>query len=210
MSWPRVSLSPQQAWCLARSNDMHRRQFMAAAAGGIVAGRDSAAAFPVRARPARRKQRMRRHGSPRDVSLPSRFGKIAYVERGERTRPPCSCTASRSAAFSGAARSIASPTIGAAWRPISWDSDSRRSRRSRAARRMRRSRCSRRCSTRFRSRQVDLIANDSGGAVAQLFVLRYPQRVRTMLLTNCDVEPDSPPPALKPVLDAVTRGQVRR
>lgn len=48
---------------------------------------------------------------------------------------------------------------------------------------------------------VDLIANDSGGAVAQLFVLRYPQRVRTMLFTNCDVEPDSPPPALKPVLD---------
>jgi pimeloyl-ACP methyl ester carboxylesterase len=48
---------------------------------------------------------------------------------------------------------------------------------------------------------VDLVANDSGGAVAQLFVLRYPQRVRTMLFTNCDVEPDSPPPALKPVLD---------
>ena len=54
---------------------------------------------------------------------------------------------------------------------------------------------------------VDLIANDSGGAVAQLFVLRYPQRVRTMLLTNCDVEPDSPPPALQPVLAAAREGK---
>ena len=54
---------------------------------------------------------------------------------------------------------------------------------------------------------VDLVANDSGGAVAQLFVLRYPQRVRTMLLTNCDVEPDSPPPALQPVLAAAREGK---
>lgn len=47
---------------------------------------------------------------------------------------------------------------------------------------------------------VDVVANDSGGAVAQLFVTRYPQRVRTLLLTNCDTEPDCPPPALQPVL----------
>jgi pimeloyl-ACP methyl ester carboxylesterase len=50
-------------------------------------------------------------------------------------------------------------------------------------------------------RSVDLIANDSGGAVAQLIVVRHPERVRTLLLTNCDTEPDSPPPALKPVID---------
>jgi pimeloyl-ACP methyl ester carboxylesterase len=53
---------------------------------------------------------------------------------------------------------------------------------------------------------VDLVANDSGGAVAQIFVTRYPQRVRTMLLTNCDVENDSPPPALKPLLEAAHAG----
>lgn len=53
---------------------------------------------------------------------------------------------------------------------------------------------------------VDLIANDSGGAVAQLFVLRYPHRVRTLLLTNCDVEPDSPPAALLPVLEMARAG----
>lgn len=53
---------------------------------------------------------------------------------------------------------------------------------------------------------VDIIAADSGGAVAQLFAVRYPQRVRTMLLTNCDVEPDSPPPAIQPVLDMARAG----
>lgn len=54
--------------------------------------------------------------------------------------------------------------------------------------------------------QVDLIANDSGGAVAQLFVTKYPQRVRTLLLTNCDVETDSPPPALLPVIELARAG----
>jgi pimeloyl-ACP methyl ester carboxylesterase len=53
---------------------------------------------------------------------------------------------------------------------------------------------------------VDLVANDSGGAVAQLLAIRYPQRVRSLLLTNCDVEPDSPPPALKPVFELAEMG----
>lgn len=35
---------------------------------------------------------------------------------------------------------------------------------------------------------VDIIANDSGGAVAQLFLTRYGQRIRSLLLTNCDTE----------------------
>jgi len=55
-------------------------------------------------------------------------------------------------------------------------------------------------------RDVDLIANDSGGAIAQLFVTRYPQRVRSLLLTNCDVETDSPPQALQPILDVARAG----
>ena len=58
----------------------------------------------------------------------------------------------------------------------------------------------------LRIRTVDLVANDSGGAVAQLFMVRFPGRVRTVLLTNCDVEPDSPPPALKPVIDLSRQG----
>ncbi|HEX3160152.1 MAG TPA: alpha/beta hydrolase [Gemmatimonadaceae bacterium] len=53
---------------------------------------------------------------------------------------------------------------------------------------------------------VDLVANDSGGAVAQILVTRHPERVRTMLLTNCDVENDSPPPALLPVIELARAG----
>jgi haloalkane dehalogenase len=55
---------------------------------------------------------------------------------------------------------------------------------------------------RLEVQQVDMIANDSGGAIAQLFVTRYPQRARTLMLTNCDVETDSPPAALQPIIEA--------
>jgi haloalkane dehalogenase len=55
-------------------------------------------------------------------------------------------------------------------------------------------------------RAVDLVASDSGGAIAQLFVARYPERVRTLLLTNCDAHEDSPPPAVRPVIAAARAG----
>jgi len=55
-------------------------------------------------------------------------------------------------------------------------------------------------------REVDLVANDSGGAVAQIFVARFPARVRTLLLTNCDVHDDSPPPPLLPLITAARAG----
>ena len=54
--------------------------------------------------------------------------------------------------------------------------------------------------------RVDLVANDSGGAVAQLFLVAFPERVRTLLLTNCDTEPDSPPPAVIPVIEMAKAG----
>jgi pimeloyl-ACP methyl ester carboxylesterase len=54
--------------------------------------------------------------------------------------------------------------------------------------------------------QVDIVASDSGGAVAQMFLVRYPGRVRTMLLTDCDTEPNSPPAMIKPVLDMANAG----
>lgn len=54
--------------------------------------------------------------------------------------------------------------------------------------------------------KVDIVASDSGGAVAQLFLVRHPDRVRTLLLTNCDTEPNSPPPMIKPVLDMANAG----
>jgi pimeloyl-ACP methyl ester carboxylesterase len=55
--------------------------------------------------------------------------------------------------------------------------------------------------------QVDLIANDSGGAVAQLFTVRYPTRVRSLLLTNCDTELQSPPAAMLPVIELARQGR---
>ena len=53
---------------------------------------------------------------------------------------------------------------------------------------------------------VDLVANDSGGAVAQLFLAKYPWRVRTLLLTNCDVDENSPPPQLLPAIELAKKG----
>ena len=46
--------------------------------------------------------------------------------------------------------------------------------------------------------RIDLVANDSGGAAAQLFVARHPDRVRTLILTNCDSGIDSPPQVIVP------------
>jgi haloalkane dehalogenase len=59
---------------------------------------------------------------------------------------------------------------------------------------------------RFSLSRVDLVASDSGGAIAQLLVARHPNRVRTLLLTNCDTEIDSPPPALLPVIELSRTG----
>ena len=53
---------------------------------------------------------------------------------------------------------------------------------------------------------VDLVANDSGGTVAQLLVAHHPRRVRSLLLTNCDAHENSPPAALRPVLERARAG----
>jgi haloalkane dehalogenase len=57
---------------------------------------------------------------------------------------------------------------------------------------------------------VDLLASDSGGAVAQLFLARHENRVRTTLLTNCDVHTNSPPPALAPFIEAARAGALAK
>jgi pimeloyl-ACP methyl ester carboxylesterase len=61
---------------------------------------------------------------------------------------------------------------------------------------------------RLRIKRVDLVANDSGGATAQLFATRYPHCVRTLLLTDCDTEPDSPPTSFLPVIAAARAGKL--
>jgi pimeloyl-ACP methyl ester carboxylesterase len=45
--------------------------------------------------------------------------------------------------------------------------------------------------------EIDLVANDSGGAIAQIFAVRHPDRLRSLTLTNCDVHDNYPPPAFE-------------
>jgi pimeloyl-ACP methyl ester carboxylesterase len=53
---------------------------------------------------------------------------------------------------------------------------------------------------------ADLVANDSGGTIAQLFAVQHPARVRTLLLTNCDVHENSPPPQMHNSIAAARAG----
>jgi pimeloyl-ACP methyl ester carboxylesterase len=55
--------------------------------------------------------------------------------------------------------------------------------------------------------QVDLVANDTGGAVSQVFAARHPERVRTLTLTNCDVHDNFPPEAFKPFVALAETGE---
>jgi pimeloyl-ACP methyl ester carboxylesterase len=57
--------------------------------------------------------------------------------------------------------------------------------------------------------RVDLVGNDSGGGIAQIFAARYPQRVRTLTLTNCDTHDNWPPEAFKPFLATAASGGLR-
>jgi pimeloyl-ACP methyl ester carboxylesterase len=56
--------------------------------------------------------------------------------------------------------------------------------------------------------QVDLVANDSGAGIAQLFAAYHPERLRTLTLTNGDTHDNWPPAAFKPTLAAAAAGQL--
>ena len=56
-------------------------------------------------------------------------------------------------------------------------------------------------------KSVDVIASDSGGAVAQHLVTRHPDRVRSLLLANCDTEIDYPLAVLQPVFELSKHGK---
>lgn len=57
--------------------------------------------------------------------------------------------------------------------------------------------------------QVDLVGNDSGGGIAQIFAATHPQRVRTLTLTNCDAHDNWPPEAFKPFLAMAAAGGLK-
>jgi pimeloyl-ACP methyl ester carboxylesterase len=57
--------------------------------------------------------------------------------------------------------------------------------------------------------QVDLVGNDSGGGIAQIFAALYPERVRSLTLTDCDTHDNWPPEAFKPFLAMAVAGGLR-
>ncbi|MGH3248208.1 MAG: alpha/beta fold hydrolase [Trebonia sp.] len=54
--------------------------------------------------------------------------------------------------------------------------------------------------------RVDLVGNDTGGAVAQVFAARHPDLIRSFTLTNCDCEGNFPPPEFAPVVELARQG----
>src|SRR6266851_932398 len=57
--------------------------------------------------------------------------------------------------------------------------------------------------------QVDLVGNDSGGGIAQIFAALYPEHVRSLTLTDCDTHDNWPPEAFKPFLAMAAAGGLR-
>src|SRR6266849_6320253 len=57
--------------------------------------------------------------------------------------------------------------------------------------------------------QVDLVGNDSGGGIAQIFAALNPERVRSLTLTDCDTHDNWPPEAFKPFLAMAAAGGLR-
>src|SRR6266481_4667904 len=57
--------------------------------------------------------------------------------------------------------------------------------------------------------QVDLVGNDSGGGIAQIFAALYPERVRSLTLSDCDTHANWPPEAFKPFLAMAAAGGLR-
>jgi haloalkane dehalogenase len=182
---------------------MHRREFLAASVGGLVAGAAARFAFGGTAS-SEDDEAARRYDKERRFAQTA-FGRIAYIDRG--TGPaalflhgfPLSSFQWRGAIdrLSAQRRCLALDSMGLGHTEVAAGQSVTPSAQADMLAAF---------LDRLSVRDVDLIANDSGGAVAQLFVTRYPKRVRSLLLTNCDVETDSPPPALQPVIELARAG----
>jgi pimeloyl-ACP methyl ester carboxylesterase len=57
--------------------------------------------------------------------------------------------------------------------------------------------------------KADVVGNDSGGGISQIFSALYPERVRSLTLTNCDTHDNWPPEAFKPFVATVKTGGLR-
>jgi pimeloyl-ACP methyl ester carboxylesterase len=56
--------------------------------------------------------------------------------------------------------------------------------------------------------KIDLIANDSGGAIAQIFAAHHSGRLTSLVLTNCDVHDGWPPPQVLPLIEHSRKGTI--
>lgn len=54
--------------------------------------------------------------------------------------------------------------------------------------------------------QADVVGNDSGGGISQIFAALFPERIRTFTLTDCDAHDNWPPEAFKPFLAMAAQG----
>ena len=55
---------------------------------------------------------------------------------------------------------------------------------------------------------IDLVANDTGGAIVQIFAARNPQRLASLTLTNCDTDGNLPPESFKPTVELARSGNL--
>jgi pimeloyl-ACP methyl ester carboxylesterase len=58
--------------------------------------------------------------------------------------------------------------------------------------------------------RIDLVANDSGGAIAQIFAARHAHRLTSLVLTNCDVHDGWPPPQVLPLMELSRKGEIAK
>src|SRR5215468_84199 len=57
---------------------------------------------------------------------------------------------------------------------------------------------------------IDVVANDTGGAITQVFTVGRPERLHTLTLTNCEAHNNVPPKALLPAVLLARMGLLAR
>jgi pimeloyl-ACP methyl ester carboxylesterase len=55
---------------------------------------------------------------------------------------------------------------------------------------------------------IDLVGNDTGGAIAQVFAAKRPGRLHTLTLTNCEAHDNLPPETLRPMVELAEAGDL--
>ncbi|MEQ8178356.1 MAG: alpha/beta hydrolase [Amphiplicatus sp.] len=177
---------------------MIRRAFLKAGAGAAAAGllTGGAAASP-------KEEAAAFHAARR--FLDTRFGRIAYVEKGEGPAAlflhgwPLNGFQWRGAMarLSDQRRCIAADFMGLGYTDVAADMDLSPV-----------NQCEMIIAAMdaLNIDSADLVSNDSATTIAQLLAARHPTRVRSMLLTNGDVHTNSPPEPLKATIEEARRG----